>query len=104
VEVNVKYAKLPKALQPTPEDLMPKVRTRSAPVGGRRRRLPKESYEGYDGGANDAYEIYGNMSGLGKQEESEMLQSEMLQDKALGLLKGLPRRLGVEDPKFKNKK
>lgn len=104
VEVNVKYAKLPKALQPTPEDLMPKVRTRSAPVGGRRRRLPKESYEGYDGGANDAYEIYGNMSGLGKQEESEMIQSEMLQDKALGLLKGLPRRLGVEDPKYKNKK
>jgi len=105
VEVNVKYAKLPKALQPTPEDLMPKVqRTHSAPVGGRRRRLPKESYEGYDGDANDAYAIYGNMSGLGKQEESEMLQSEMLQDKALGLLKGLPRRYGVEDPKLKNKK
>lgn len=104
VEVNVKYAKLPKALQPTPEDLMPKVRSHSAPTGGRRRRLPKESYEGYDGDANDAYAVYGNMSGLGKQEESEMLQSEMLQDKALGLLKGLPRRLGVEDPKLKNKK
>ncbi len=104
VEVNVKYAKLPKALQPTPEDLMPKVRSRSAPVGGRRRRLPKESYEGYDGDANDAYAIYGNMSGLGKQEDSEMLHSEMLQDKALGLLKGLPRRYGVEDPKLKNKK
>ena len=104
VEVNVKYAKLPKALQPTPEDLMPKVRSRSAPVGGRRRRLPKESYEGYDGDANDAYAIYGNMSGLGKQEDSELLHSEMLQDKALGLLKGLPRRYGVEDPKLKNKK
>jgi hypothetical protein len=105
VEVNVKYAKLPKALQPTPEDLMPKVpRTHSAPVGGRRRRLPKESYEGYDGAANDAYSVYQHMSGLGKQEESEMLQSEMLQDKALGLLKGLPRRYGVEDPKLKNNK
>lgn len=104
VEVNVKYAKLPKALQPTPEDLIPKVRSRSAPVGGRRRRLPKESYEGYDGDANDAYKVYENMSGLGKQEDSEMLHSEMLQDKALGLLKGLPRRYGVEDPKYPSKK
>ena len=104
VEVNVKYAKLPKALQPTPEDLMPKVRSRSAPVGGRRRRLPKESYEGYDGDANDAHKVYENMSGLGKQEDSEMLHSEMLQDKALGLLKGLPRRYGVEDPKYPSKK
>lgn len=104
VEVNVKYSKLPKALQPTAEDLEPKPKRVASSGGQRRRRLPKESYEGYDGEDNDAYAVYGKMNGLGKQEESEMLHSEMLQEKALGLLKGLPRRYGVEDPKFPAKK
>lgn len=103
VAVNVKYASLPKALQPTPEDLMPKAK----PTGGaryRRPRLPQQSYEGYHDEENDAQKVYENMSGLGRQQESEMMKTEMLQDRALGLLKGLPRRLGVEDPKYKNKK
>lgn len=104
VEVNVKYSKLPKALQPTEEDLEPKPKRVASSGGQRRRRLPKESYEGYDGEDNDAYAVYGKMNGLGKQEDSEMLHSEMLQDKALGLLKGLPRRYGVEDPKYSKKK
>ena len=104
VEVNVKYSKLPKALQPTEEDLAPKPKRVASSGGQRRRRLPKESYEGYDGEDNDAYAVYGKMNGLGKQEDSEMLHSEMLQDKALGLLKGLPRRYGVEDPKYSKKK
>jgi hypothetical protein len=60
--------------------------------------MPKESYEGYQDQENDVYTHSGRMP-----EESEMLHSEMLQDKALGLLKGMPRRIGVEDPKFKLK-
>jgi hypothetical protein len=58
--------------------------------------MPKESYEGYHDEENDVYTHSGRMP-----PESEMLHSEMLQDKALGLLKGMPRRIGVEDPKFK---
>ena len=104
VAVNVKYASLPKALQPTPEDLMPKAKPSSGGARQRRPRLPQQSYQGYHDEENDAQKVYENMSGLGRQQESEMMKTEMLQDRALGLLKGLPRRLGVEDPKYKNKK
>jgi hypothetical protein len=98
VEVNIKYAKLPKALQPTEEDLHPTPVHRN--VGGvRRRRMPKESYEGYQDQENDVYTHRG-----GLMEGSPLIHSEMLQDKALGLLKGMPRRIGVEDPKFKSQK
>lgn len=99
VEVNVKYSKLPKALQPTYEDLHPTPTPRGGQRVGlayRRPRMPKESYEGYHDEENDVYTHSGRMP-----PESEMLHSEMLQDKALGLLKGMPRRIGVEDPKFK---
>jgi hypothetical protein len=99
VEVNVKYSKLPKALQPSYEDLHPTPTPRGGQRVGlayRRPRLPKESYEGYHDEENDVYTHSGRMP-----PESEMLHSEMLQDKALGLLKGMPRRIGVEDPKFK---
>jgi hypothetical protein len=99
VNVNIKYSKLPKALQPTEEDLNPTPRPRSASGGMRRRRMPKESYEGFQDQENDVYTHRGGM-----KEASPLVHSEMLQDKALGLLKGLPRRLGVEDPKFKAKK
>jgi hypothetical protein len=99
VNVNIKYSKLPKALQPTEEDLNPTPRPRSVSGGVRRRRMPKESYEGYQDQENDVYTHRG-----GIKEASPLVHSEMLQDKALGLLKGLPRRLGVEDPKFKPKK
>jgi hypothetical protein len=99
VNVNIKYSKLPKALQPTEEDLNPTPRPRSVSGGVRRRRMPKESYEGYQDEENDVYTHRG-----GIKEASPLVHSEMLQDKALGLLKGLPRRLGVEDPKFKPKK
>lgn len=99
VNVNIKYSKLPKALQPTDEDLNPTPRPRSASGGVRRRRMPKESYEGFQDEENDVYTHRG-----GIKEASPLVHSEMLQDKALGLLKGLPRRLGVEDPKFKAKK
>jgi hypothetical protein len=99
VNVNIKYSKLPKALQPTDEDLNPTPRPRSASGGMRRRRMPKESYEGFQDEENDVYTHRG-----GLMEASPLVHSEMLQDKALGLLKGLPRRLGVEDPKFKAKK
>jgi hypothetical protein len=98
VNVNIKYAKLPKALQPTDEDLNPTPRPRSVSGGVRRRRMPKESYEGFQDQENDVYTMRGGIA-----EASPLVHSEMLQDKALGLLKGLPRRLGVEDPKFKNK-
>jgi len=98
VEVNIKYAKLPKALQPTEEDLHPTPVSRN--IGGvRRRRMPKESYEGYQDQENDVYTHRG-----GLMEGSPLIHSEMLQDKALGLLKGMPRRIGVEDPKFKPQK
>jgi F0F1-type ATP synthase assembly protein I len=99
VEVNVKYSKLPKALQPSYEDLHPTPTPRGGQRVGlayRRPRMPKESYEGYHDEENDVYTHSGRMP-----PESEMLHSEMLQDKALGLLKGMPRRIGVEDPKFK---
>ena len=96
VDVNIKYSKLPKALQPTEEDLNPTPKPRSAYGGVRRRRMPKESYEGFQDQENDVYTHRG-----GIKEASPLVHSEMLQDKALGLLKGLPRRLGVEDPKFK---
>jgi hypothetical protein len=96
VNVNIKYAKLPKALQPTEEDLHPTPRPRSSSGGMRRPRMPKESYEGFQDQENDVYERRGAI-----QDASPLLHSEMLQDKALGLLKGLPRRLGVEDPKYK---
>jgi len=99
VNVNIKYSKLPKALQPTEEDLNPTPRPRSVSGGVRRRRMPKESYEGFQDEENDVYTHRG-----GIKEASPLVHSEMLQDKALGLLKGLPRRLGVEDPKFKPKK
>ena len=99
VNVNIKYAKLPKALQPTEEDLNPTPRPRSVSGGVRRRRMPKESYEGFQDEENDVYTHRGGIA-----EASPLVHSEMLQDKALGLLKGLPRRLGVEDPKFKPKK
>ena len=99
VNVNIKYSKLPKALQPTDEDLNPTPRPRSVSGGMRRRRMPKESYEGFQDQENDVYTHRG-----GLMEASPLVHSEMLQDKALGLLKGLPRRLGVEDPKFKAKK
>jgi hypothetical protein len=99
VNVNIKYSKLPKALQPTDEDLNPTPRPRSVSGGVRRRRMPKESYEGFQDQENDVYTHRG-----GIKEASPLVHSEMLQDKALGLLKGLPRRLGVEDPKFKDKK
>ena len=99
VNVNIKYSKLPKALQPTDEDLNPTPRPRSASGGMRRRRMPKESYDGFQDEENDVYTHRG-----GLMEASPLVHSEMLQDKALGLLKGLPRRLGVEDPKFKAKK
>ena len=99
VNVNIKYSKLPKALQPTDEDLNPTPRPRSVSGGVRRRRMPKESYEGFQDQENDVYTHRG-----GIKEASPLVHSEMLQDKALGLLKGLPRRLGVEDPKFKEKK
>lgn len=95
VDVNIKYSKLPKALQPTEEDLNPTPR-QSLGGGVRRRRMPKESYEGFQDQENDVYTHRG-----GLQDQSPLLHSEMLQDKALGLLKGLPRRLGVEDPKYK---
>jgi hypothetical protein len=99
VEVNVKYAKLPKALQPTEEDLHPTPKTRGGQRVGlayRRPRLPKESYEGFHDEENDVYTHSGRV-----YQDSPLVHSEMLQDKALGLLKGLPRRLGVEDPKYK---
>ena len=99
VEVNVKYSKLPKALQPSYEDLHPTPTPRGGQRVGlayRRPRMPKESYDGYQDQENDVYTHSGRMP-----PESEMLHSEMLQDKALGLLKGMPRRIGVEDPKFK---
>jgi hypothetical protein len=96
VDVNIKYAKLPKALQPTDEDLNPTPRPRGAFGGVRRPRMPKESYEGFQDQENDVYMHRGSL-----QDQSPLLHSEMLQDKALGLLKGLPRRLGVEDPKYK---
>ena len=98
VEVNVKYAKLPKALQPTQEDLHPTPRTKGGSVGlaYRRRRLPKESYDGFHDEENDIYTHSGRT-----YQDNPLIHSEMLQDKALGLLKGLPRRLGVEDPKYK---
>ena len=99
VNVNIKYSKLPKALQPTDEDLNPTPRPRSASGGMRRRRMPKESYDGFQDEENDVYTHRG-----GLMEASPLVHSEMLQDKALGLLKGLPRRLGVEDPKFKANK
>lgn len=99
VDVNIKYSKLPKALQPTDEDLNPTPRPQSSSGGVRRRRMPKESYEGFQDQENDVYTHRG-----GIKEASPLVHSEMLQDKALGLLKGLPRRLGVEDPKFKVKK
>lgn len=95
VNVNVKYAKLPKALQPTEEDLNPTPRPRTS-GGVRRRRMPKESYEGFQDEENDVYTHRG-----GIQDTMPLLHTEMLQDKTLGLLKGLPRRLGVEDPKYK---
>lgn len=98
VDVNVKYAKLPKALQPTEEDLNPTPRPQSSSGGMRRRRMPKESYEGYQDEENDVYTHRG-----GIQDSMPLLHTEMLQDKALGLLKGMPRRIGVEDPKFKQK-
>ena len=96
VDVNIKYSKLPKALQPTDEDLNPTPRQQSLGGGVRRRRMPKESYEGFQDQENDVYTHRGNIA-----EASPLVHSEMLQDKALGLLKGLPRRLGVEDPKYK---
>ena len=99
VNVNIKYSKLPKALQPTDEDLNPTPKPRSASGGMRRRRMPKESYDGFQDEENDVYTHRG-----GLMEASPLVHSEMLQDKALGLLKGLPRRLGVEDPKFKANK
>jgi hypothetical protein len=98
VNVNVKYSKLPKALQPTEEDLNPSKKPRSA-GGVRRRRMPKESYEGYQDQENDVYTQRG-----GVRDTMPLLHTEMLQDKTLGLLKGLPRRLGVEDPKYKQPK
>jgi hypothetical protein len=100
VNVNVKYAKLPKALQPTEEDLNPTPIRRSTSGGVRRPRMPRESYEGFQDQENDVY----TQRGGSNYEASPLVHSEMLQDKALGLLKGLPRRLGVEDPKFKPKK
>lgn len=96
VDVNIKYAKLPKALQPTEEDLNPTPRPRGVSGGVRRPRMPKESYEGFQDQENDVYTHRGSIA-----EASPLVHSEMLQDKALGLLKGLPRRLGVEDPKYK---
>jgi hypothetical protein len=99
VDVNIKYSKLPKALQPTEEDLNPTPRPQSLGGGVRRRRMPKESYEGFQDQENDVYTHRGAI-----QDQSPLLHSEMLQDKALGLLKGLPRRLGVEDPKYKPQK
>lgn len=96
VNINVKYAKLPKALQPTEEDLNPTPRPRSSSGGVRRPRMPKESYEGFQDEENDVYTHRG-----GIQDSMPLLHTEMLQDKTLGLLKGLPRRLGVEDPKHK---
>ncbi|QIG59395.1 hypothetical protein [Dishui Lake virophage 6] len=96
VNVNIKYSKLPKALQPTEEDLNPQPKPNSSSGGVRRPRMPKESYEGFQDQENDVYTHRGGM-----REASPLVHSEMLQDKALGLLKGLPRRLGVEDPKYK---
>lgn len=100
VDVNVKYSKLPKALQPTEEDLAVggRRKRRSASGGVRRPPMPRESYEGYDDEENDVYTHRG-----GPFTASPLIHSEMLQDKALGLLKGMPRRIGVEDPKFKPK-
>lgn len=100
VDVNVKYSKLPKALQPTEEDLQGGKRLKRRASGGVRRRppMPSESYEGYDDEGNDVYTHSGKVFG-----DSPLIHSEMLQDKALGLLKGMPRRIGVEDPKFKPK-
>jgi len=100
VDVNVKYAKLPKALQPTEEDLQGGKRLKRRASGGVRRRppMPRESYEGYDDEGNDVYTHSGKVFS-----DSPLIHSEMLQDKALGLLKGMPRRIGVEDPKFKPK-
>ena len=98
VEINVKYSKLPKALQPTQEDLHPTSRNTGGVRRPRRPRLPQESYEGYQDEENDVYTHSGRFP-----ESSPLLHSEMLQDKALGLLKGMPRRIGVEDPKFKPK-
>jgi len=98
VEINVKYSKLPKALQPTQEDLHPTPRNTGGVRRPRRPRLPQESYEGYQDEENDVYTHSGRFP-----DSSPLLHSEMLQDKALGLLKGMPRRIGVEDPKFKPK-
>lgn len=100
VDVNVKYSKLPKALQPTEEDLQGGKRLKRRASGGVRRRppMPRESYEGYDDEGNDVYTHSGKVFA-----DSPLIHSEMLQDKALGLLKGMPRRIGVEDPKFKPK-
>jgi len=100
VDVNVKYSKLPKALQPTEEDLAigGRRKRRSVSGGVRRPPMPRESYEGYDDEGNDVYTHSGKVFG-----DSPLIHSEMLQDKALGLLKGMPRRIGVEDPKFKPK-
>lgn len=96
VDINVKYSKLPKALQPTEQDLQGGRKPKRASRGGVRR--PRLSREGFQDEENDVYTHSGMFP-----TDSPLLHSEMLQDKALGLLKGMPRRIGVEDPKFKNK-